>query len=105
MYQSAKRVYNELNAIQRQNHQNPNSKKFLIDTTPFGDDPSDAPTIAKDDDGQYYIITGRILPTSNIYNRSAFRVKIKIPTEYPFKPPTVEMITPIYHPNVGPQGK
>jgi len=104
MYQSAKRVYNELQAIERKNHQNP-TKKFLIDTTPFGDDPSEAPTIGKDDHGQYYIVTGRILPTSNIYNRSAFIVKIKIPIEYPFKPPTVEMVTPIYHPNVGRHGK
>jgi ubiquitin-protein ligase len=105
MHKSAKRVYTELNTINIKNHGNPNSKKFIIDTTPFNDDPSEPPALVKDDHGEYYIITGRILPTSNIYNRSAFIIKLKVPTEYPFKPPQVEMVTPIYHPNVGPQGK
>jgi len=91
--------------INIENRKNPNSIKFLIDRTPFGDDESEAPTIAQNEHGQYYIITGRVLPTSNIYNRSAFVVRLKVPIEYPFKPPEVEMVTPIYHPNIATEGK
>ena len=105
MYKSAKRVLNELNMINTENQNNPNEIKFLIDRTPFSDDASQAPTIDKTDNGQYYIINGRILPRSNIYNRSAFEDRIKIPIEYPFKPPEIEMTTPIYHPNIAEGGK
>lgn len=106
MYKSAKRVYTELNYINLENEKNPQSRKFIIDRTPFDkDDDSVAPTIVKDDRGQYYLIVGRILPTSEIYNRNAFTIQMKIPVEYPFRPPEIEMITPIYHPNIGPEGK
>lgn len=105
MYKSAKRVYKELNMISDENKTNPDSIKFLIDRTPFGDDESKAPTIAQTNHGQYYIIHGRILPTSDIYNRSAFEVQLKVPIEYPFKPPEIEMVTPIYHPNIAAEGK
>ena len=105
MYKSAKRVYTELNVISLENEKNPQSQRFIIDRTPFDkDDDSKAPTIAKDDHGEYYLIIGRILPTSEIYNRNAFTIRLKIPVEYPFRPPDVEMITPIYHPNIGPEG-
>ena len=102
---SAKRVYTELNFISKENEKNPTERKFLIDRTPFGDDDSNAPTIVKDDRGEYYLIIGRILPTSDIYKRNAFSIRLKIPVEYPFRPPEIEMITPIYHPNIGPDGK
>lgn len=102
---SAKRVYTELNFIRLENEKHPTERKFLIDRTPFGDDDSDAPTIVKDDRGEYYLIIGRILPASDIYKRNAFSIRLKIPVEYPFRPPDIEMITPIYHLNIGPEGK
>jgi ubiquitin-protein ligase len=105
MSKSAKRIYTELNAINLENQKNSDSKKFIIDSTPFGGDESEPPTITNETTGDYYIVIGRILPTSNIYNQSAFRIKLKIPVQYPFKAPEVEMLTPIYHPNIGPEGK
>jgi ubiquitin-protein ligase len=105
MYKSGKRVYKELNTINEQNTNNPDSIKFLIDRTPFGSDDTQAPTIAETEHGKYYIINGRILPTSNTYNRSAFEVRLKVPIEYPFKSPDMEMVTPIYHPNIAADGK
>jgi ubiquitin-protein ligase len=105
MSKSAKRIYTELNVINIENSKNPNSKKFIIDQTPFSNDDSQPPTITTDEHTEYYIVIGRILPTSNIYNRSAFRIKLKFPMTYPFKPPEVQMLTQIYHPNIGPEGK
>lgn len=37
---------------------------------------------------------------ANILQNGTFLVKLKFPTEYPFKPPAVSFATKIYHPNV-----
>jgi ubiquitin-protein ligase len=95
MYKLGKCVYKELNTINEQNTNNPDSIKFLIDRTPFGSDDTQAPTIAQTEHGEYYIINGRILPTSNIYNRSAFAIRLKVPIKYPLKPSETEVVTPI----------
>ncbi|CAF4619527.1 unnamed protein product, partial [Rotaria sp. Silwood2] len=71
---------------------NASSVQFLLDKTPTDNSASN-------------IILGRILPKSQIYNQAAFQIEIKLPAEYPFKPPEVRFITPIYHPNVGDDGK
>lgn len=39
-------------------------------------------------------------PESSPYYNGKFLVKLSLPTEYPFKPPTVSFATKIYHPNV-----
>lgn len=105
MSTSAKRVHTDLNKIKIQNNEGPNSMKFIIDQTPFHEDASQPPITEKDDYTEYYILKGRVLPTADIYNQSAFKIKIRIPIEYPFKAPDVRIQTPIYHPNIGPDGK
>jgi len=37
---------------------------------------------------------------SNLLQKGKFLVNLSLPTEYPFKPPTVSFATKIYHPNV-----
>ncbi|KAL4897270.1 ubiquitin-conjugating enzyme/RWD-like protein [Aspergillus ambiguus] len=39
-------------------------------------------------------------PDNSPYANGRFLVKLTLPTEYPFKPPTVAFGTKIYHPNV-----
>ncbi|KAL3482344.1 ubiquitin-conjugating enzyme/RWD-like protein [Aspergillus californicus] len=39
-------------------------------------------------------------PEGSPYHKGKFHVKLVLPTEYPFKPPTVSFVTKIYHPNV-----
>jgi ubiquitin-protein ligase len=51
------------------------------------------------------VITGHIFPNSDIYVNGAFQIEIKLPPIYPLDPPKVRFITPIYHPNVGKDGK
>lgn len=38
------------------------------------------------------------------YKAGAFRIRMTFPDAYPFKPPTIRFITPIYHPNISEKG-
>ena len=48
---------------------------------------------------------GVILPMAEPFNKGAFKIELTFPTEYPFKPPLLCFITPIYHPNVDEKGQ
>ncbi|KAJ5750228.1 hypothetical protein N7533_007256 [Penicillium manginii] len=39
-------------------------------------------------------------PEGSPYHKGKFQIKLVLPTEYPFKPPTVSFATKIYHPNI-----
>ena len=43
-------------------------------------------------------------PVESPYADGVFKVKINTPPDYPFKPPRVRFITPIYHPNINGDG-
>ena len=49
--------------------------------------------------------TGVIIgPEDTPYHNGIFNLNIIFPNEYPFKPPTIYFITPIYHCNINDQG-
>jgi ubiquitin-conjugating enzyme E2 D/E len=43
-------------------------------------------------------------PTSSPFQGGVFKVQIRFPSEYPFKPPHIQFTTKIYHPNISPSG-
>lgn len=43
-------------------------------------------------------------PDNTPYRNGIFELKIVLPKQYPFEPPSVQFITPIYHPNINTQG-
>lgn len=57
------------------------------------------------DEQNMFAWQGVIVPDSAPYNKGAFRVDIRFPLDYPFKPPKVTFKTKIYHPNVDEKGQ
>ncbi|KAH0788154.1 Ubiquitin-conjugating enzyme family protein [Histomonas meleagridis] len=43
-------------------------------------------------------------PKDTIWENGVFRLKVTFPPEYPFKAPRVVFTTPMFHPNISPQG-
>lgn len=67
--------------------------------------PIEFPTIRRrandTDEETWHPFTGKLEgPRGTPYEGFVFDIRILYPTEYPFKPPKVDFLTPIYHPNV-----
>ncbi|RKO97740.1 hypothetical protein CXG81DRAFT_1264, partial [Caulochytrium protostelioides] len=39
------------------------------------------------------------------YAGGTFRLRLRVPERYPFVPPMVVFVTPVYHPNIDPEGR
>jgi ubiquitin-conjugating enzyme E2 D/E len=39
------------------------------------------------------------------YTGGKFHISLRFPSDYPFKPPTIKFLTPIFHPNIGSDGE
>ncbi|KAL6842516.1 hypothetical protein ACP4OV_027360 [Aristida adscensionis] len=44
-------------------------------------------------------------PEGTVYAKGVFTLRIQIPERYPFQPPNVTFVTPIYHPNIDNGGR
>lgn len=64
------------------------------------DDPLDNISAGPVNDDFYNWEANIIGPSNSVYQGAIFKLKIKIPENYPFKPPKIKFITPIYHPNI-----
>ena len=39
-----------------------------------------------------------------LYEGGVFSIQMIIPSDHPFKPPLCKSLTPVYHPNISPEG-
>ncbi|CAA7404116.1 unnamed protein product [Spirodela intermedia] len=44
-------------------------------------------------------------PEGTVYDKGIFHVRVQIPERYPFQPPNVTFVTPVYHPNIDNGGR
>lgn len=51
------------------------------------------------------VLRGRIFPYKYPYSLGSFLIEIRLPTEFPFKRPDIVILDPIYHPNIGINGR
>ncbi|EFO19728.2 ubiquitin-conjugating enzyme [Loa loa] len=58
--------------------------------------------IQNDNQKQWDIL---LLPPRPPYNDGMFRLRLTFPNDYPFKPPHLRFVTPIYHPNIDEKGQ
>ncbi|TSM04914.1 Ubiquitin-conjugating enzyme E2 T [Bagarius yarrelli] len=57
-------------------------------------------------DGKVEELQAQIVGGANTpYDGGLFTVEIKIPDRYPFEPPKMRFLTPIYHPNIDNAGR
>eukprot|EP00854_Cymbomonas_tetramitiformis_P022892 gene22892-27673_t len=44
-------------------------------------------------------------PEGTVYAKGIFKLDVRIPERYPFEPPKVRFLTPVYHPNIDSGGR
>ena len=81
------------------------SKRILRELKEVQTSPVDNCTAGLVDVNEIYLWHGTIIgPQGTPYEGGLFKLEIKFPTDYPFKPPTIKFITKVYHPNINSSG-
>ncbi|CAF1656350.1 unnamed protein product [Adineta ricciae] len=95
---TSKRLWKNVSELRSSNTRSDGSIIFIVDETPFDDDNEDSDLLLSNS------IICRLFPRQHIYKQYAFKIAMCLSSSYPFSPPTVYFLTPIYHPNVGQNG-
>ena len=80
------------------------SPRFRLHQSPFPDDDDEVAMEAAQSSSEF-VVTGQIFPTLEIYNQRSYLIEMKLIRTFPFDPPEVRFLTPIYHINVAKDGK
>ena len=80
-------------------------KRILKEISLFTKDPLANCSIGQPDSNNPYEWEATIMgPSHTPYHGGVFYISIQFPQEYPFKPPRVQFITKVYHPNINSNG-
>jgi ubiquitin-conjugating enzyme E2 T len=69
-------------------------------------DPSPGVCVWPSDELNLSQLEAQILgPDGTVYANGVFKLQVRVPDRYPFEPPNVKFVTPIYHPNIDSGGR
>jgi ubiquitin-conjugating enzyme E2 T len=69
-------------------------------------DPSPGVCVWPSDELNLSQLEAQILgPDGTVYANGIFKLQVRVPDRYPFEPPNVKFVTPIYHPNIDSGGR
>jgi ubiquitin-protein ligase len=97
-----KKLYTDISKLKLLDKDNAEIK-FRLKESPFKDDEDEDQSAAQKQDE--IIVTGQIFPKSDIFREASYLIEMKLTKTFPIEPPEVRFLTPIYHPNVGKDGK
>lgn len=81
-------------------------KRIVKELTDITNDPPDNCTARLENDNNIYCWRATIIgPSGCPYEGGKFDLSIQFSKDYPFKPPKIQFLTRIYHPNIGPDGQ
>jgi ubiquitin-protein ligase len=58
-----------------------------------------------DDNNIYEMLAEVKGPEDTVYSSGLFKLSIKVPEDYPIKPPSIRFLKPVFHPNIYRDGK
>jgi ubiquitin-conjugating enzyme E2 D/E len=80
-------------------------KRILKEMKDMEASPMDNCTAGPINTENLYVWRGTIVgPMKSPYEGGLFQLEITFPVEYPFKPPKVQFLTKVYHPNINSSG-
>jgi hypothetical protein len=94
-------INSSINALKNMGPTSSEPIKFIYEKSPLDDDDDDDTPEPTGD----IIITGRLLPNSDIYRQGSIKTQIILGAKFPFQPPKVMLKTEVYHPNIAKNGK
>lgn len=81
------------------------SRRILKELKDMESRPTDNCTAGPVNTNDIYLWQGTIIgPKDSPYEGGLFKLEIRFPIDYPFKPPNVKFITKVYHPNINSNG-
>lgn len=81
------------------------ARRIAREVTEMETSPPDNCTAGPVNPNDLYVWHGTIIgPEKSPYEGGLFKLEIKFPVDYPFKPPTVTFLTKVYHPNINSAG-
>lgn len=81
------------------------AKRIMKEMKEMETSPLDNCTAGPVDHSDIYLWHGTIIgPEKSPYEGGLFKLEIRFPTDYPFKPPNVTFLTKVYHPNINSAG-
>lgn len=80
-------------------------RKLQQELASFAKEPLEGVTVGlSDDDNFLHWAVGIFGPPETLYAGGYFKASLEFPVDYPFNPPKMRFLTPMWHPNVYPDG-